>query len=822
MTLFTAIKSWLHRLFGKDEKTAQPVNQKKMKKLSRADRKQIEAAIARANRTDRKEKSAQDSIPYERMWPDGICRVAGSHYTKTIQFQDINYQLSQNEDKTAIFEGWCDFLNYFDSSIQFQLSFLNLAASEETFARAINIPLQGDDFDSIRVEYMTMLQNQLAKGNNGLIKTKYLTFGIDADSLKAAKPRLERIETDILNNFKRLGVAAETLDGKARLAQLHGIFHMDEQVPFRFEWDWLAPSGLSTKDFIAPSGFEFRTGKQFRMGKKYGAVSFLQILAPELNDRMLADFLDMESSLIVSLHIQSVDQIKAIKTVKRKITDLDRSKIEEQKKAVRAGYDMDIIPSDLATYGAEAKKLLQDLQSRNERMFLVTFLVLNTADNPRQLDNNVFQASSIAQKYNCQLTRLDFQQEEGLMSALPLGLNQIEIQRGLTTSSTAIFVPFTTQELFQNGKEALYYGINALSNNLIMVDRKLLKNPNGLILGTPGSGKSFSAKREIANCFLLTNDDIIICDPEAEYAPLVERLHGQVIKISPTSTNYINPMDLNLDYSDDESPLSLKSDFILSLCELIVGGKEGLQPVQKTIIDRCVRLVYQTYLNDPRPENMPILEDLYNLLRTQEEKEAQYIATALEIYVTGSLNVFNHQSNVDINNRIVCYDIKELGKQLKKIGMLVVQDQVWNRVTINRAAHKSTRYYIDEMHLLLKEEQTAAYTVEIWKRFRKWGGIPTGITQNVKDLLSSREVENIFENSDFVYMLNQAGGDRQILAKQLGISPHQLSYVTHSSEGEGLLFYGSTILPFVDHFPKNTELYRIMTTKPQELKKEDE
>ena len=798
----------------------QPVRTKK--KLSRADRKQIEAAIARANRTDKKEKSAQDSIPYERMWPDGICRVSDGHYTKTIQFQDINYQLSQNEDKTAIFEGWCDFLNYFDSSIKFELSFLNLAASKETFARAISIPLQGDDFDSIRVEYMTMLQNQLAKGNNGLIKTKYLTFGIDADNIKSAKPRLERIETDILNNFKRLGVSAETLDGKARLAQLHGIFHMDEQLPFRFDWDWLPSSGLSTKDFIAPSGFEFRTGKQFRMGKKYGAVSFLQILAPELNDRMLADFLDMESNLIVSLHIQSVDQIKAIKTVKRKITDLDKSKIEEQKKAVRAGYDMDIIPSDLATYGAEAKKLLQDLQSRNERMFLVTFLVLNTADTPRQLDNNVFQASSIAQKYNCQLTRLDFQQEEGLMSCLPLGINQIEIQRGLTTSSTAIFVPFTTQELFQNGKEALYYGINALSSNLIMVDRKLLKNPNGLILGTPGSGKSFSAKREIANCFLLTTDDVIICDPEAEYAPLVERLHGQVIKISPTSTNYINPMDLNLDYSDDESPLSLKSDFILSLCELIVGGKEGLQPVQKTIIDRCVRLVYQTYLNDPRPENMPILEDLYNLLRAQEEKEAQYIATALEIYVTGSLNVFNHQSNVDINNRIVCYDIKELGKQLKKIGMLVVQDQVWNRVTINRAAHKSTRYYIDEMHLLLKEEQTAAYTVEIWKRFRKWGGIPTGITQNVKDLLSSREVENIFENSDFVYMLNQAGGDRQILAKQLGISPHQLSYVTHSGEGEGLLFYGATILPFVDHFPKNTELYRIMTTKPQELKKEDE
>ena len=798
---------------GRDKDVSQPVGKKK---LSRRDRKQIEAAIARANRTDRKEQSAQDSIPYQRMWADGICRVTDSHYTKTVQFQDINYQLSQNEDKTAIFESWCDFLNYFDSSIRFQLSFLNLAASEDVFARSIDIPPQGDDFDSIRQEYTGMLQGQLAKGNNGLVKTKYLTFGIDAENLKTAKPRLERIETDVLNNFKRLGVSAEPLTGMERLRQLHDVFHMDEQAPFRFSWDWLAPSGLSTKDFIAPTSFEFRTGKDFRMGRKCGAVSFVQILAPELNDRMLADFLDMESSLIVSLHIQSLDQVKAIKTVKRKITDLDRAKIEEQKKAVRAGYDMDIIPSDLATYGSEAKKLLQDLQSRNERMFLVTFLVLNTADTPRQLGNNVFQASSIAQKYNCQLSRLDFQQEEGLMSCLPLGLNQVEIQRGLTTSSTAIFVPFTTQELFQTGPEALYYGINALSNNLIMVDRKLLKNPNGLILGTPGSGKSFSAKREISNAFLVTQDDIIICDPEAEYAPLVERLHGQVIRISPTSRDYINPMDLNLDYSDDESPLSLKSDFILSLCELIVGGKDGLMPVEKTIIDRCVRSVYREYLSDPRPEKMPILEDLYNELRRQDEKEAQYIATALEIYVTGSLNVFNHRSNVNIENRVVSFDIKELGKQLKKIGMLVVQDAVWNRVTINREQRKSTRYYIDEMHLLLKEEQTAAYTVEIWKRFRKWGGVPTGITQNVKDLLSSREVENIFENSDYVYMLNQASGDRQILAKQLNISPHQLSYVTQSAEGEGLIFYGSVILPFVDRFPKDTELYKIITTKLSE------
>ena len=777
---------------------------------------QIEAAIARAKNQDKRKKSAQDSIPFERMWPDGMCRVKPGFFSKTVQFQDINYQLNQNDDKTAIFDGWCDFLNYFDSSVKFQLSFMNMAANKDSYGASIEITPRSDDFDSIRREYTQMLRNQLARGNNGLVKTKYLTFGIEAANAKVAKPRLERIETDILNNFKRLGVSAAPMNGKDRLAVMHRMFHPDEQTEFQFSWDWLAASGLTTKDFIAPSSFEFRNGRNFGIGNTLGSVSFLQILAPELNDRMLADFLDMESSLIVTMHVQSIDQTKAIKTIKRKITDLQKMTIEEQKKAVRAGYDMDIIPSDLATYGAEAKKLLQELQSRNERMFLLTFLVLNTAGTKQQLDNNVFQASSIAQKHNCQLVRLDFQQEEALMSSLPLGVNQIEIERGLTTSSVAIFVPFTTQELFQTGKEALYCGLNALSNNLIMVDRKLLKNPNGLILGTPGSGKSFSAKRSMVNAFLVTDDDIIVCDPESEYGPLINRLHGQVIRISPNSTDYINPLDLNLNYSDDENPLSLKSDFVLSLCELVVGGKEGLQPVEKTVIDRCVRLIYQKYLNDPRPENMPILEDLYHALLEQDEKEAKFIATALEIYVTGSLNVFNHRTNVDIHSRVVSYDIKELGKQLKKIGMLIVQDQVWNRVTVNREAHKATWYFIDEFHLLLKEEQTAAYSVEIWKRFRKWGGIPTAITQNVKDLLASREVENIFENSDYICMLNQASGDRQILAKQLNISPHQLSYVTHSGEGEGLLFYGSVILPFVDRFPKDTELYRIMTTKLQE------
>ena len=784
--------------------------------LSAQEKKRIVMQKKKDRKAKKVRKSAQQTIPYVEMCRDGICKVNSRLYTKSIAFEDINYQLAQNEDKTAIFENWCDFLNYFDSSIFVQLSFINQKASLNEFRKRINIPAQEDDFNDIRSEYSGMLQSQLTKGNNGLVKKKYITFGIEADSLRTAKPKLERIETDILNNFKTLGVRTEPLSGYERLKVLHDVFNMDTNEPFRFSFDMVARTGLSTKDFIAPTSFDFREGKCFKMGRTIGAVSFLQILAPELNDRMLADFMEAENGIVVNLHIQSIDHNEAIKTIKRKITDLDRMKIEEQKKAIRSGYDMDIIPSDLATYGGEAKNLLRDLQSRNERMFLLTLLVLNVADTKQKLDNDVFQAASIAQKYNCMLTRLDYRQEQGLMSSIPLGENLIQIQRGLTTSSTAIFVPFTVQELFQSG-EALYYGLNALSNNMILCDRKRLKNPNGLILGTPGSGKSFSAKREITNAFLITADDIIICDPEAEYYPLVERLKGQVIKVSQNSTQYINPMDINLNYSEGDTPIALKSDFILSFCELIMGGKNGLEAVEKTLIDRAVISVYRSYLADPKPENMPILGDLYNEIKKQPEKEAQRIASALELYVNGSLNVFNHQTNVDIHNRLVCFDIKELGTQLRKLGMLIVQDQVWNRVTINRSEGKATRYYIDEFHLLLKEEQTAAYSVEIWKRFRKWGGIPTGITQNVKDLLSSREVENIFENSDFVYMLNQAQGDREILAKQLNISQQQMTYVTHSDAGEGLIFYGNVILPFIDRFPQDTELYRVMTTKPGEV-----
>lgn len=516
--------------------------------------------------------TAQQSIPYKEMYRDGICRVTDKFYTKTVQFFDINYQLAQADDKAQIFESYCDFLNYFDSTISVQLTFINQRANMQDFSKSIAIPPRGDEYDDIRREYADMLKSQLEKGNNGLTKRKFITFGIEADNLRSAKMRLERIETDVLNNFKTLGVQALPLNGLERLELLHGQLHPDGQEKLRFAWTDLAKTGLSTKDFIAPTSFSFsKDGKTFRIGEYSGAMSFLQILAPELTDRLLADLLDLDDAITVNLHIQSIDQAQAIRNIKRKMSDLQKMKIEEQKKAVRAGYDMDIIPTDLATYGEEAQSLLQDLQSRNERMFLVTVLVQNIAPKRQKLFTDIFAASGIAQKYNCALKRLDYQQEQGLMSSLALGRNQIEIQRGLTTSSTAIFVPFTTCELFQQG-QALYYGLNALSNNLIMADRKQLKNPNGLFLGTPGSGKSFSAKREIVNVFLLTDDSIIIADPENEYGPLIRRFgdQGQVIDLSPNSSNYINPLDINLDYSDDENPVTLKSDFVLSLCDLII------------------------------------------------------------------------------------------------------------------------------------------------------------------------------------------------------------------------------------------------------------
>ena len=761
--------------------------------------------------------SAQQTIPYVQMLKDGICKVREGFYTKTIEYEDINYSVASSEDQATIFDGYCAFLNYFDSALPFQMSFLNHRSRPEN-RYSVNIPPQADDCQGIRNEFTDMLKNQIAKSNNGIVRSKYVTFGINADGIDAARPRLERVEADIMGNFKKLGVQSRPLTGRERMEVLHGQLHPGSREPFVFAWDMIPKTGMGTKDFIAPTSFDFRQSRAFRVGTTWGAASYMQIMASELSDKLLAELLEMDAEMTITLHIQTVDQSKAIKTIKGKISDIDKMRVDEQKKAVRSGYDIDILPPDLVTFSKDAAALLSDLQSRNERMFLLTFLVLNTAPARQQLENDIFTVAGIVQKYNCVLKRLDFQQEQGYMSSLILGGNGIEIQRGMTTSSTAIFVPFMTRELRMAG-ESLYYGQNALSHNVIMADRKKLKSANGLYLGSTGSGKSFAAKRELINVFLATKDRIIIVDPMGEYAPLVRRLGGEVIDISPESAHHINPMDLNLNLAGDESPLSMKADFLLSLCELIVGGKEGLQPIEKTVIDRCARLVYRELALGIGDGKMPLLQDLYETLCHQPEPEARRIATALELYCTGSLNMFNHHTNVQTDRRITCVVLKSMGENLRKIAMHITNELVTQAVDRNFSASLATWCYYDEFHILLQDALSASYFVRVWKMLRKKGCVPSALTQNVKDLLASREIENILENSDFMILLSQAQGDRAILAKQLGISEHQLSYIAHSNAGEGLLFYGNTTIPFVDRFPRG-EIYNLLTTRPEDIAKE--
>ena len=760
--------------------------------------------------------SAQQTIPYVRMLPDGVCQLPGGLYTKTVEYEDINYSVASTEDQTAIFSGWSSFLNYFDSSLPFQLSFINRRSHSRSRYK-VNIPQAEDDFNSVRAEFTGMLKNQIARSNNGIERSKYITFGIPAESLDEARPRLERVEADVMSNFKRLGVPSEPMDGRARLALLHGQMHPGSREPFRFSWGDIAKTGLGTKDFIAPDSFDFRQPRLFRMGQYWGAASYVQILASELSDKLLAEILELDAEMTVTLHIQTVDQLKAIKTIKGKISDIGKMKVEEQRKAVRAGYDPDILPPDLITFSKDAAELLADLQSRNERMFLLTFTVVNLAPTRQRLENDIFTVGGIAQKYNCTLKRLDWQQEQGFVSSLALGGNEVEIQRGMTTSSTAIFIPFMTRELRMAGP-SLYYGMNALSHNVIMADRKKLKSANGLYLGSTGSGKSFAAKRELLNVFLtIPQDRIIIVDPMGEYAPLVRRLGGQVIEIAPDSPNHINPMDIQMDGDDEDSPLSMKADFLLSLCELVVGGKEGLQPIEKTVIDRCVRLVYRDLALGVGDGRMPLLQDLYEELLKQPEPEARRVATALELYCTGSLNLFNHPTNVKTDCRVVCIVLKGMGDNLRKIAMHVTNEFVNSSVNTNYQSGISTWCYFDEFHVLLRDQLTASYFVSIWQMLRKRGCVPSALTQNVKHLLASPEIQNILDNTDFMILLSQAQSDRAILAKQLGISEHQLSYITHSNSGEGLLFYGNVTIPFMDRFPRG-EIYDLLTTRPEYLK----
>lgn len=802
----------------KDNKaSAAVIMGKPSSQLTKEDKKLLSARMSEIKAESKNKATVQNTIPYNTLYRDGVCEVSENFYSMTVQFFDANYSIAEFEEQNNIFDKYCDVINLFDNTIRFQLTFENQNRSKDKLIQTIQIPRQEDDFNEIRSEYSRMLTDKLLKGANGQSARKFLTFGIESTSYKAARAKLMSIKNDVIKGFKAFGVEAQVLNGTERLEALYYALNPYGNQNFIFDWDSMLHAGMNTKDFICPKSLKFNK-QNFEIGNAYGAVWGMNILAGELSDEVLRNFLEMQNLFCVNIHVEPLDQIDALKFVKKKLTNVEQMKIDEQKKASQSGYDPDILPPQIKMYIDDIEKLLADLNSKNERLFHISISIRSYAQSKKELRLQGEMLKRICQKNNCIIFPYDYRQEQTLVSTLPLCYNKIPVSREMHTSGIAVFVPFTTKELFQDG-QATYYGVNTLSGNMIRANRSRLKNPNGLILGTPGSGKSFSVKREILDCFLTTPDDIIICDPEGEYFPLVQALHGQLIRIASNSEQHINPMDITIDDYLFENPMEVianKSDFLISLCEIIVGGRYGLSSEERSVIDKCVQRIYKKFIeNEPTIEKMPLLSDLQNELESEGEV-ALRVFNSLEMFVNGSQNLFNHRTNIDMTNRIICFDIKELSNQLKKVGMLIVQDTVWNRVSENRNLKKITRYYIDEFHLLLKEEQTAKYSAEIWKRFRKWGGVPTGITQNVKDLLASQEVENIFDNSDFVYMLNQAAGDRDILAGKLHISPEQMKFVTNSGPGEGLIRYDKVLLPFTDHFPQNTEMYKLMTTKPTE------
>ena len=652
----------------------------------------------------------------------------------------------------------------------------------------------------------------------------FLDHLIHAADYKTANLKLAKISKQIEKHLKKLGSRCRILDGYERLELLFRIFHPATTEKLLWNFDMPVHTGLSSKDFIAPSSFSFKSGPElnatryFKSGDRVGAVSHVKIFASDMEDRIISDILSIDSNVWVSIHADTIPRDKALQLAKDNLTGVQAMIINEQKSAVAGGYDMDILPPELETYQEAGEKLYHDLQRKDEQLFNVTITIVQTAATRKELEDNIFELNGILSPYQCRLVRLDNRQEQGYMSSLPLGNNSIEIKRTFTTTDLAIFIPFTTKELYTvNGQ---YYGMNSLSNNVIMVNKKVLVNPNSLVFGMPGFGKTFFVKRELLDVFLKTEDDQMIIDPEGEYGFLVKLLKGQNITISLNSPVHINPMEINLDACNEEDkdfdPIAAKCNFIVSMCELILGNNAHLGKKEVAVIDDACKNVYFRFAEDPRPENMPILEDLYNELRNMTG-EKQIIGLDLSIalgrYVNGSLSYFNHQSNVNINSRLVCFNLKDMDANQRDLTMLIIQEAIWDRVKINRAKGKFTWVDIDEFHLLLRNPLTAAYSVEIYKRFRKWGGIISGITQNIKDLFKSPEIQNILDTTNFIAMLNQSGDDARLLAEHLDLSEEEVGYIKSGEPGKGLLWVEQTKVPFEDDFPKNTICYKVMTSK---------
>lgn len=786
-------------------------------------------------------KTAQQSIPYVAVYEHtGIIEIADGVFTKAYSLQDINYQIAKMQEQEEMFIRFGEFLNSFDSSVRFQIVITNKNMDQGEFELKTLLKPRYDSFDGLREEYNEMLLAKIREGRNNMTKEKYLVVAITEKNYEAAKNRFIQLDIDIAANIKKIGGSNATpLTTMERMESLYDIYNVGSEGTFsskvmkygkniqQFTFENMRRMGLTTKDCIAPPVMEFKRDFM-RIGDKFARALFLKDLPTYLGDNILADLTSLNSGMVTSVQYTSVPQDKALKIVKQQMLNINANVIERQKKAAQSGYGLDMISPELKAAQEEAEELLQDLTSKNQKMFLINLVIVHFADTLEALNLDTESIQTTARRSLCEVKKLFNQQENGLATALPLCHNKLAIERTLTTESVSVFMPFVSQELLQNN--GMYYGLNAVSRNLLLFNRKMSKNMNGFILGTPGSGKSFSAKREMLNVLLNTDDDVIVIDPEAEYGRMAELLQGNpdapdsaVIRIAAGSKVYINPMDMDENYADEDDPITLKSDFLLSLCETAFGERYGLSAVQRSIVDRCCRAVYEPYMASKAKTGkfdktlLPTLLDFQKKLEEQSGYEAEQLASSLEIYTRGSLDLFAHRTNVKTDARFVVYDIKDIGANIKSLAMLVVLDSVWNRIIENKKKGRNTWFYIDEIYLLFKTETSANFLRECWKRARKWGGVPTGITQNVSDLLSNETARTMLSNCDFVLMHNQAPLDRSTLAELLNISPTQLSYITNSSPGEGLIYTGSSILPFNDKFPKSTKMYRAMTSKLEEV-----
>lgn len=765
-------------------------------------------------------KSVQEAIPIHRLWPDGIFQF-GTKYSKTIRFSDINYAIASKEDKTSMFLGYSELLNALDTGSTTKITINNKRFNRENFQQEILLPRKDDYLDGYRAEYNAMLMDKVTDSSNSVVQERYITLSAHRKSVDEARAFFDRVTADVISRLNHLDSHCEELDAVERLRVLHDFYRTGEETEYHLDLRDCMRKGISFKDAICPDSLEFKKD-HFIMGDKYGRVLFLKEYASYIKDSMINELTALNRTMMLSIDVIPVPTDEAVREMQSRLLGVETNVTNWQRRQNSNNNFSAVVPYDLEQQRKETREMLDDLTTRDQRMLFAVVTLVHLADTKEELDSDTDALQSTARKHLCQLSTLNWQQADGLATVLPMGLRRIDALRTLTTEALAVLMPFKAQEVRDRG--GVYYGQNVISKNLIIANRKELLNGNGFVLGVSGSGKSFMAKQEMVGLALAANhgrdevrppDDIIVIDPEAEYRPLIEGLGGEVITISAASHNHINAMDMEQGYGDGENPVVLKSEFLLSLCEQLVGSGK-LSAKEKSIIDRCTAQCYREYIRGGYQGCVPTLQDFYAELLRQPEAEARDVALAIELFTEGSLNTFAKHTNVDTNSRILCYDIRDLGKQLQPVGMLVVLDSVFNRIIRNRKLGKGTWVYIDEIYLLFQHEYSANFLFTLWKRVRKYGTCCTGLTQNVDDLLQSHTARTMLANSEFLVMLNQAATDRVELAKLLNISDNQLSYITNVDSGRGLIKCGSAIVPFVNTFPKN-RLYQLMTTRPSEM-----